>query len=308
VGRNGSLRLGYTGSRTIKLLNALIENRARVAPDLDLRLDNIDARRPNPAYWDVNRILNGGRAWYDAAQAGFDWRRRGGVAWGATYTFSKAIDEGADYTNTAANRDLSRNRPQAQQDGWIDRKGLSNFDSTHTLMVYGTWDVPGPRGWRGLASGWQVSGNVLARSGTPLSLYVGSDAPGFGNVDGSPSDRPNIVDASILGLTIDHPDLAPRILTRDKFRYIVTGQPRGNLGRGTFRKDAIANVNAAVSRQWRLPRSSERLLIFRAEAFNLTNHPQFDEPQRNLTSPAFGRITNTLNDGRVMQLGVRLVL
>jgi hypothetical protein len=46
----------------------------------------------------------------------------------------------------------------------------------------------------------------------------------------------------------------------------------------------------------------------RAEAYNLTNHPQFDEPQRNFSSPSFGRITNTLNDGRVLQIGLRLML
>jgi hypothetical protein len=39
------------------------------------------------------------------------------------------------------------------------------------------------------------------RMGTPLTLFVGSDSPGFGNVDGAPSDRPNIVDPSILGTT-----------------------------------------------------------------------------------------------------------
>jgi hypothetical protein len=38
------------------------------------------------------------------------------------------------------------------------------------------------------------------------------------------------------------------------------------------------------------------------------NHAQFDEPQRNLSSPAFGKITNTLNDGRVFQLGLRLMM
>jgi hypothetical protein len=48
--------------------------------------------------------------------------------------------------------------------------------------------------------------------------------------------------------------------------------------------------------------------MVRAEAYNLTNTPQFDEPQRNLTSPSFGRITNTLNDGRVLQIALRLSL
>jgi hypothetical protein len=109
-------------------------------------------------------------------------------------------------------------------------------------------------------------------------------------------------------MTVDHPNTAPSILRRDRFAYIAPGQPRGSLGRNTFRKDGIANFNAAVTKQWRWQARREWTFLLRGEAYNLTNHPQFDEPQRNLTSPAFGKITNTLNDGRVLQIGLRLVL
>jgi hypothetical protein len=47
---------------------------------------------------------------------------------------------------------------------------------------------------------------------------------------------------------------------------------------------------------------------FQADAYNLMNHAQFDAPQLQLSSPSFGRITNTLNNGRVLQFGVRFVL
>jgi hypothetical protein len=140
-------------------------------------------------------------------------------------------------------------------------------------------------------------------------LFVGSDSPGYGNIDGGPSDRPNIVDTSILGMTIDHPNTAPLILRRDRFAYIAPGDLRGSVGRGAFRKSAIANVNAAVTKQWSFTRGGREWgAQIRAEAYNLTNTPQFDEPQRNLSSPSFGRITNTLNDGRVLQFALRLTL
>ena len=47
-------------------------------------------------------------------------------------------------------------------------------------------------------------------------------------------------------------------------------------------------------------------LTFRAESLNLLNHPQFAEPGRNLTSPDFGQITNTLNDGRAFKFTLQL--
>ena len=200
-------------------------------------------------------------------------------------------------------------RSQWQGISFQDRKGLSNFDSTHALVFSYVWDVPGlPHGaaWlRAAASKWQISGANMWKKGTPLTLFVGSDAPGFGNVDGGGGDRPGLLDASILGATIGNPDTSLSILRRDRFAFVTLGQHSGNLGRNVMRKASIWNWNAAAARQIRLP--NELSLQLRAEAFNLSNTPQFDEPQRNLTAQPFGKITNTLNDGRIFQVGFRLL-
>lgn len=306
-----NLRLGYLGSRTIKLLNAFAENRAEPVPGIPLTTATVDLRRADPRFYDVKWIVNGGIAFLDAGTVSLDlprWRGHGG---GLNYVFSKSIDEGSDYTSTAANRDVSRGRAQAQYEAFRDRRGLSNFDSTHSLILYHTYDLPKPgaHGWQKLLlHDWQINHSTLLKTGTPLTLYVGSDAPGFGNVDGGPSDRPNILDPSILGRTVSHPDMAEQLLSRDKFGYIVPGERRGSLGKGTLRRARIFNWNAALTRRWRLPGAAERAVQFRAEAFNLTNTPQFDEPNRNLNATAFGKITNTLNDGRIFQFGLRLIL
>ncbi len=306
------LRLGYVGSRSFKLLHPYILNRADPIPGIPLSTATVDQRRPDPRYYEVNHIGNGGVAALDAAQATLDLPLRRGLSASFSYTFGKAIDEGADYTSTGANQDLTKGRSQWQCDNLKDRRGLSNFDSTHALLVSYSYDLPRRSGasrllaW--LTDGWQLSGGTLLKSGTPLTLYIGSDAPGYGNVDGGSADRPNILDPSILGKTISHPDTAPLILRRDRFVYIPLGERRGSLGRGTFRKAGIANFNAALSKQWRWGGRGEYTVLLRGEAYNLTNHPQFDEPQRNLSAAPFGKITNTLNDGRVFQLGLRLVL
>ncbi len=306
------LRMGYVGSRSLKLLNVFITNRAEPVPGIPLTTATVDQRRPDARYYEVKQILNSGIAYLDAAQISVQAPARKGFAWSASYTFGKAIDEGSDYAFTAANKDLTTGRSQWQYDALKDKKGLSTFDSTHALLVSYSYDLPrlaaAPRWLGALANGWQVSGVTMLKSGTPLTLYIGSDGPGYGNVDGGPSDRPNILDPSILGRTISHPDTAPRILRRDRFAYITPGERSGSLGRDTFRKAGIANYNAAVSKHWRWSAKHEWLGLVRAEAYNLTNHAQFDEPQRNFSSPSFGRITNTLNDGRVLQVGLRLIL
>lgn len=298
---NYLLRLAYIGSRTFKLLDVFTVNRAVPVEGIPLTTATVDQRRADPRYYDVKWVLNAGAAYLDAAQASLEASLDRGLTWGATYTFGKALDTGTDYSGTAANNDISKGRSQSQFGAFDDKKGLSALDSTHSLLLHWVWDVP-------RLEGWQISGSTLFKSGTPFTLYVGSDAPGFGNVDGGPSDRPNIVDPSTLGMTVGDPDTAQSILRRERFAYITPGDARGSLGRNTFRKGGIANVNAAVSRSWRWGPGGERTISLRAEAFNLGNHPQFDEPQRNLSSPAFGKITNTLNDGRVLQIGLRLGL
>ena len=60
----------------------------------------------------------------------------------------------------------------------------------------------------------------------------------------------------------------------------------------------------SLARSW--PLRSEMNLTFRAESINLFNTPQFMEPSDDLSSPAFGQITNTLNDGRSFQFTLQL--
>ena len=96
------LRLGYAGSRTFKLLNSYVDNRAHPAPGIPLTTDTVDQRRADPRYYEVYRILNGGITYLDSAQIGLESSNRSGLTWGARYTFGKAIDQGASRTRRTA--------------------------------------------------------------------------------------------------------------------------------------------------------------------------------------------------------------
>lgn len=309
LGPDLRLRAAYVGSRTLKLFRAFVLNRAEPVAGIPLETGTIDLRRPDQRFSEVYWIANGGMAYLDALQLAVSlpgWR---GLSLSAEYFFSKALDEGVDYTGTAAGADLTRGRNQDQGDAFRDMKGPSNFDSPHSLLVMGSWSPPFH--WRSplgvILKGWTLTGAAMLKNGTPFTLYVGSDAPGFGNVDGSGGDRPNLLDPTILGTAFGHPDTSAAVLSPDRFAPIQLGARRGNLGRNTFRKGPIKNLNLALSRHWALERNGLEGIEFRVEAYNATNSPQFDEPQRNLTSPSFGRITNTLNQGRILQAGLRLL-
>ena len=136
------VRLGYVGSRAFKLINIYIQNRGEPVPGIPLITDTVDLRRPDPRYYEVKRVLNGGIAYLDAAQASISMPARRGLAWSASYTFGKAIDEGSDYAFTAANKDMSTGRSQWQYDSARDKKSLSTFDSTHALLMAYSYDLP----------------------------------------------------------------------------------------------------------------------------------------------------------------------
>ena len=254
-----------------------------------------EARNASNAYFDAARITLKAPNWH-------------GFSGDASYWFSKAIDTGSAYTNMAAGDEARQGYAQSQDLVAKDLKGPSAFDQSHAAMVRFQYALPtlssGNRLVRGVADGWRVSGVFLAKTGLPFTVITGSDGPGSGNVDGSNGDRPNLLDPSVLGRTINNPDTSRTLLPRSAFGYIAPTDSRGTLGFNTFRRGGIRNMNAALARSWTL--HSEWRTTFRAESINLFNTPQFADPNPDLSSPAFGKITNTLNDGRSFQFTLQL--
>ena len=239
-------------------------------------------------------MLNGSRGYFDAGRLTVVAPRVKRFTVDAAYWFSKALDLGADYTNTAYDADSRLSRSQSEYETHSDRKGRSQFDQPHAFLARVGYDLP---------RGWNVSTVALLKQGTPFNLTT-LDGPGFGNVDGNGGDRPNLLDPTILGRSYGNPDTSVARLPRTAFRYIAPGAETGNLGANVFRKGAIRNVNAALAKTWQLPRDMK--LLLRAESINLLNTPQFAEPGSVLGTPEFGFITNTLNDGRTFRFNLGL--
>ncbi|MFN0109081.1 MAG: TonB-dependent receptor domain-containing protein [Blastocatellia bacterium] len=301
------LQIGYVGSRSHKLLVLWYLNRAHAVPGIEMITRTIPARRPNQDIADYRLTVNGSSGYFDAARVALaapNWR---GLTVDASYWFSKAIDQGASYTNTANENDSRKSRSQTEFETQRDMKGVSDFDQTHAFLLRASYAIKTPkfnRAFSAIANGWNVSTVVLVKTGIPFNLSTGSDGPGFGNVDGNGGDRPILLDPSILGRTIANPDTSRQLLPRSAFRFIrpdeiVALSERGSLGRNVFRKGPIRNVNAQLSRSWMF--KHDLRLTFRAESVNVFNTPQFAEPGFELANPNFGAITNTLNEGRTFK-------
>ncbi len=303
LSKHFKLQLGYVGSRSQKLFVMWYQNRAHGAP---YTTATINDRRPNPNFADIRTVVNGSRGYFDAARVSLILPGWHGLAVDASYWFSKALDLGTSYTNTANENDSRTGRSQSEFENHRDMKGLSAFDQPHALLWRTSYALPAlaHRFGARVLNGWKLSSVVLVKTGTPFNISSGSDGPGFGNVDGNGGDRPNLLDPTILGRTIGHPDTAQQLLPRRAFAFIQPQEERGNLGRNVFRKGGIANVNAALARAWAWRRDVR--LTLRAESINLFNHAQFAEPGFELANPNFGQITNTLNEGRTFRFGLQL--
>ena len=167
-----------------------------------------------------------------------------------SYWFSKALDLGSSYTNTAYDADSRLGRSQSEFNTHEDMKGLSEFDQPNAFLWHLSYTTPAVlRGF----GGWTMAAVTLLKNGTPFTVVSGSDAPGYGNVDGNGGDRPNLLDPSILGRTIGNPDTSRQLLPACAFAFIHPTDADGNLGRNTFRRGGIHNVNASLSRSWTPP-------------------------------------------------------
>jgi hypothetical protein len=149
------------------------------------------------------------------------------------------------------------------------------------------------------------------QSGVPQNITVSGD----NSLTQSGYDRPN---ATGVSSSISNP--TPNgWYNRAAFVEAPLGQ-FGNVGRDTARAPGIFSINAEVHKNFRIPRLENHQVQFRAEAFNVLNHPNFGGPNGNIFAGApfpgapanaphqgFGQI-NTLAAGipmRQLQLGLK---
>ncbi len=137
-----------------------------------------------------------------------------------------------------------------------------------------------------------------------FTIRTSSDGPGFGNVDGRGGDRPNILDPSLLGKTIDHPDQSTSILKGSAFDSNIDPGSLGDIPRAAFRADPVNNTNLSLTKSFILP-SNGQVIQLQAELYNAFNHALFAPPADVYPSDVFGKIVDTQNKGRVMQITLR---
>ena len=249
--------------------------------------------RPNPNFGDITLQTNSGFSSYNALQLSFI-RRAGktGLSFQANYTLGHAIDDVEDPAVAASDAQNLNNIKAERGNGSGDVR--QNF--TFNLL----YDVPLGEGRRFLSSGfggklfsgWRVATLGILRTGVADTVYIGTNT--FGNGDFI-NQRPDC----IAGVDpYANPQTITYWLNPAAFSMPAAGT-FGNCSRNTIYGPNFRNVDFSLLKETRLGESSN--LEFRAEFFNIFNHPAFAQPDTTFGTLSFGEIFNTL--GRTLGAG-----
>jgi Carboxypeptidase regulatory-like domain/TonB dependent receptor-like, beta-barrel len=299
LGRSRVIEAAYVGSKGTKLLTARDINQPRPSPAQF-------NPRPVPQFDDITLEESSANSNYNSLQIRFQQRLDFGLSLLSSYTWSKSIDNASGFFTSAGD-------PNFPQDSFNTRaeRGRSNFDVRQRLSISYAYDFPFGKGRHLLAdngwvtaalTGWQTYGIVTLQTGRPFTVALLSEIDnsntGRSNLGFGANDRPNIVGNPKLE------DPGPnKWLNTAAFALPPRGS-FGDAGRNILDGPGFQNFNASLVKNTRLTESVD--LQFRAEAFNLFNHPNFDLPDNFFGSPTFGQILSAQSP-RHIQFGLKLL-
>jgi hypothetical protein len=296
--------VGYVGNRSRNLM--ILGDLNQAVPNVNGQNVSLQARRPIQGYQFIQSAFDGGKGDYHALQVKVERRYSRGLYLLNSFTWSRARDNASGHLETA-NGDNSRVN-MADIDGEF---GISGYDEPLNNTTTVVWELPFGRNRRwgselpalvdGVVGGWRLTAINTMKSGLPVNLTY-SPSSAF-SVSGAPTYRPNIVgdiyvpegERSVNGYL----NPAAVVIPTD------SSQPFGDAPRNAARGPSIYTLDLGLHKQFALPFRQSRLEM-RVEAFNALNKSNFNAPNGNRSSTAFGTITSLATPPRQLQLGVKV--
>jgi hypothetical protein len=262
----------------------------------------------------VNVIDSEDYSRYHALEMKLERRFANGYSYLLGYTFSRSKDtrsyDPAFTVVSTANNQSASSTPFDIFNRNLNY-ALSDFDRPHVFQAQGVWELPFGQGhpFGGnvsrpmdlLVGGWTLSGQMVAQSGRPMTVYAGTNT--LSNIVQTPA---NCAACSRDAGSVHDEGGLVWFFTSDeraKFSLPAPGE-MGNTGRNYFRGPGGYFINLSLAKRTRVV--SDHILEIRADGTNVTNHPVFGFPTLTTTSGTFGRIRNSVTSGsRKIMLGVK---
>ena len=289
----------------------------------------------NPNVGTIDAIIWNGSSRYDALQLGLT-RQKKGLRIGASYTWSKSIDNSSS-TVGGSNFNNSLVSP------WIQFpqifRGLSDFDQRYNFTAHALWELPSPGGnsfTRIAGGGWQISTIFRIAAGIPFTPTIGGDPLGLTNNNAfglpdrqftghcaslvNPGNPQHYIKTECFSLPLQS------VATGPCLPFVGHGTPAhpefpgtcpnllGDSGRNVAIGPGLTNLDVSLLKDTHI---GERVTLqFRAEAFNALNHSNFRTPDRT-TSQIFnssgsrldnaGALTFTSTTSRQLQFALKVI-
>ena len=303
LSRDASLEVDYLGSIGRHLQRLQLYNTAPPGPG------NINARRPFPIFNGNFQLMNGpGKSNYNSLQARLQQRFNHGFTLLSSFSYSKSIDDTSGVRTSSGVGELLT--PSNNYNLKAER-ARSAFDFTRRWTTSLLYELPLGKGKRFLGNagraadfligGWQAGTIYTMQDGFPLSAFCGSGAiqnNDSGCYPDNTGKNPNLPrgqqdPSHFFNLAA----FVNRLPGDPQFRY-------GNSGRNTVIGPGIIDWDLSAMKKFRFSERSN--LEFRAEFFNLPNHPIFANPGLSVGTLSYGVIGGTVVDSRQIQFALRL--
>ena len=322
--KNYLLEVGYVGTAGINLLTRreinpalLIGANPSTANTAQRRLFNQNnpdtAAFGGPVFSNITNQETSANSNYNSLQVTVSKRFSDGLYFQNAYTWSHCID------NSSGLRSNTRyNNPRAD-------RGNCDQDIRHRNVLSYIYELPFYKAQNGFAGkvlgGWQISGVTVLETGTPFNITEPTDR----SLSGAGSDRPDVVGTGQLQFFDPRNTNASNggpnrsfngtgggtatAATNPFFRRVGSGTSLalgggrfGTLGRNVFHGPGDITFDMTLMKRTRI--GENKVIEFRSEFFNIFNHANFGNPNGNIGSANFGRITTT-RDPRLIQFGLK---
>ncbi len=265
-------------------------------------ITNAQLLKPFPRFQNVAAYRNNtGQTNYNAIEAKVEQRVTRGLYLLFAYTHSKLIDDASSvFSSTVLSSPNSSSLVAADSYRPLLERDSSNGDMPNVLSFASTYNFANFRG-HGIATvllgGWSANTIYTMQSGMPVTV---TQATNNNSALGVALQRPNL---------IANPTLAPADRTPARFfnTAAFSTAPQftfGSASRNPVRGSAFRDLDFALVKHTAFAEKWDAEL--RTELFNLTNTPAFAQPNGSFGAAAFGSITATTTDPRVVQLALRI--
>ena len=270
---NSYLSVGYVARRGLHLQRESDINQPTLAEAAANPGVNINAIRPYKGFGSIRETDNVANSIYNSLQIAWNRRFSNGLQFGVSYTLSKSMDNGSNQRDVV---------PDTYDTSML--WGPSEFDARHIVIINYLYQLPFFRNQKGFAGrtlgGWQISGITQFQTGLPCSVAAANDYAGVG-LDSNFGCGVNGQYWAVNG--------NPKIIGTfgPSGQWFATTNPDGTPiftapAAGTFNTQRVRNLIYQPGYQnWNMglfktiPVNERFRFQFRAEAYNVWNHPNW---------------------------------